>query len=282
MKSTYSIPTHPSGILPKFRAAHPYRQLELDDGSWRYIAAGSGRKTLLLLPGAFVGAEMWLHLITSLQDRYRILTLDNPPKAITLAEMNAALVRLLDNENIQRITLLGYSAGGGLAQAFMQSHSDRVEDLILSHCTPLSADAAHRLDRMAGLLKLLPIPFIRVLFKKRSSRYLSNSAWADFTRAFFAERIATLKKEDLLLFVQSGVEAARTFQFDSQALQNWAGRILLMSSKDDATTFPRLDEMQVRYRSAQTHVFEQGGHHTLLLFPEIYNSTLAGFLEALP
>lgn len=271
-----------ASLLRDFRAAHPYQHLNFGDWSWRYIVAGRGRKTLLLLPGAFVGAEMWLHIITSLQNKFRILALDNPPKAMTIAEMNAALVKLLDNENIQRMTLIGYSAGGGLAQAFMQSHSDRVEDLILSHCTPLSADAAHRLDRMAGLMRLLPIHFIRALFKKRSSRYPSNSEWADFTRAFFAERIATLKKDDLLLFVQSGVEAARPFQFDSQTLQNWTGRILLMSSKDDATTFLRLNEMQARYSSARTHVFEQGGHHTVLLFPEIYNSIVANFLEACP
>lgn len=268
-----------ASFLRDFRATYPYQHLDFGDWSWCYIAAGRGHKTLLLLPGAFVGAEMWLHLITSLQDRYRILALDNPPKAMTLAEMNAALVKLLDNENIQRIALLGYSAGGGLAQAFMQSHSELVEDLILSHCTPLSADTAHRLDRMAGLLNLLPLPFIRALFKKRSSRYPSNSEWADFTRAFFTERIATLKKEDLLLFVQSGVEAARSFQFDPQALQNWTGRILLMSSKDDATTFPRLNDMQARYPSAQTHVFEQGGHHTVLLFPKIYNAMIAEMLE---
>lgn len=196
-------------LLRDFRASHPYRQLDLDDGSWRYITAGRGEKTLLLLPGAFVGAEMWIHLITWLHDRYRILALDNPPKALTLVEMNAALIKLLDIENVERTTLLGYSGGGGLAQAFMQSNPERVEDLILSHCTPLNADTARRFDRMDGFMRLMPLSFIRALFKRRSSRYPATSEWADFTRAFFAERIATLKKEDLLHFIQSGVEAAR-------------------------------------------------------------------------
>lgn len=265
--------------LHHFRAAHPYRQLDLGNGAWRYIAAGSGQKTLLLLPGAFVGAEMWLHLITSLQSRYRILALDNPPKALTLVEMNGALVKLLDVENSERTALLGYSAGGGLAQAFMQAHPECVDDLILSHCTPLSSDTARRFDRMAGYMRLMPLPFIRALFKRRSSRFPSTSEWAVFTRAFFAERIAALSKEDLLQFMQSGVEAARSFKFEPQALQNWHGRILLLSSKDDATTFPRLNEMQARYPAARTHVFEQGGHHTVLLFPEIYIATVARFLK---
>ena len=268
-------------LLRDFRTAHPYRQLDLDKGSWRYIAAGSGRKTLLLLPGAFVGAELWLHLITSMQGKVRILALDNPPKALSLAEMNAALVKLLKGEGVQRVTLLGYSAGGGLAQAFMQAHPEHVDDLILSHCTPLSADTARRMDRMAGFMRLMPLPFIQTVFKKRSSRYPFASEWADFTREFFAERIATLKKDELVQIIQSGVEAARSFKFDPQALQNWNGRILLLTSKDDTTTFPRLGEMKARYPAAQTHIFEQGGHHTLLLFPETYNSTLKNFMYEL-
>lgn len=275
-------PAYPMTLLRDFRVAHPYRQLELEDWSWRYICIGNGNRTLVLLPGAFIGAEMWLHLITSLQDRYRIIALDNPPKALPLVGMNTAFLKLLDVENIQRMTLLGYSAGGGLAQAFMQSHSERVEDLILSHCTPLGPDATHRLNRMAGLMHLLPLPFIQALFKNRSSHYPSSSEWADFTRAIFAERIASLEKEDLLLFIRSGVEVARAFQFEPQALRTWSGRILLISSKDDVTTFPQLGEMQMRYPSAQTHVFELGGHHTVLLFPDAYNSIIANFLEMHP
>ena len=74
------------------------------------------------------------------------------------------------------------------------------------------------------------------------------------------------------------METARTFKFDPQS---WRGKTLLLMSKDDATTFKRLNEMQARFPAAQTHIFEQGGHHTVLLFPEIYSSTLAIFLDGL-
>ena len=53
-----NIPAHQMTLLRDFRAAHRYRQLDFEDWSWRYIAAGSGTRALLLLPGAFVGAEM--------------------------------------------------------------------------------------------------------------------------------------------------------------------------------------------------------------------------------
>ncbi len=266
-------------LLRDFRAAHLYRQLEIGDWSWRYIRAGNGKRALLLLPGAFVGAEMWFHLIAALENRYRIIAPDMPSKSLSLAEMNTAFLKLLDGEGIDKAIVIGYSAGGGLAQAFAQAHPERVEALILSHCTPLSADTAHRMERLIRVVKLLPVSLLRAMFRIRSKDYPSISEWADFTRAFFAERIATLDKADLIQFFELGIETARTFKFDPQS---WRGKTLLLSSKDDAPPSKRLNEMQARYPLAHTHVFERGGHHTVLLFPEIYHSVVANFLEACP
>jgi aminoacrylate hydrolase len=273
-----NLPAHQMTLLREFRAAHPYRQLDLEDWVWRYIIAGRGECALLLLPGAFVGVEMWIHLIMCLQDRYRIVAPDMPSKALTLAEMNAALIKILDSEGIHKAIVIGYSAGGGLVQAFTQSHSERVEGLILSHCTPLSSDTAHRAERLIRIVRFLPVSVIRAIFRRRSKAYPSTSEWADFTRAFFAERIAALDKAELVQFFESGIEAARDFKFEPQ---NWRGKTLLLSSQDDTTTLKRLNEMQARYPAAQTHIFERGGHHTLLLFPEIYHAALANFLDGL-
>lgn len=265
-------------LLHDFRAAHPYHHLDFEDWSWRYIRAGRGEHALLLLPGAFVGAEMWFHLITALENRYQIIAPDMPSKSLTLGEMNAAFIKLLNSEGINKAIVIGYSAGGGMAQAFTQSHPENVDALILSHCTPLSSDTAHRVEKLIRIVKLLPVSVIRAMFRRRSKDYPSTSEWADLTHSFFAERIAILNKADLVQFFESGVETALAFQFDPQS---WRGKTLLLSSKDDATTFKRLNEMQAHYPTAQTRVFEQGGHHTLLLFPEIYNSTLANFLDGL-
>lgn len=270
--------TKQTAQLREFCATHPYKTLALANGSWRYLVVGSGRQAVVLFPGALVGAEMWFYVITALQDRYRCLAPDLPNQTLSLATVNAALLSLLEAENIEQARVVGYSAGGGLAQTFVQAHPERVTQLVLSHCTPISAGAAQRLQRVSGLVRLLPLFLIRAIFKARSSRYPATAEWAAFTRAFFAERLATLDKATFMQFLQSGAEAARTFQFDPAALQHWPGQILLLSSQDDSPTFKRLGELQARYPTAQTHVFEQGGHHTVLLFPEIYTAALARFL----
>lgn len=281
MKNIEETYQHQMELLKNFREKDSYRKLEFEGWSWTYWISGQGSRTILLLPGAFVGIDMWFYLITALQDRYRLLALDMPSKTLTLPETMDAIIRLLDVEGINKTIVLGYSAGGGLAQAFMQAHPQRVDHLILSHCTTLSSESATRIRRMLRLIRLLPMPLIRAIFARRSSAYPTSSEWASFTRTFFAERIQRLEKSTLLRFLEFGTEASHTFQFDPDTLRAWSGEILLLSSGDDATTFQHLWQLKERYPIAKTHVFEQGGHHTIFLFPEIYVSVLVNFLENL-
>ena len=62
----------------------------------------------------------------------------------------------------------------------------------------------------------------------------------------------------------------------------WTGRVpsAAVTSRNDRLSFPRLAELQARYPSAQTHIFEEGAHTTLMLFPDLYNAELKRFLAA--
>ena len=62
------------------------------------------------------------------------------------------------------------------------------------------------------------------------------------------------------------------------AFEAWPGRMLLLTSEDDALSYPRLGLLQERYPQAETFVFEAGGHHTYLFFPEAYTEVLQSFL----
>ena len=44
-------------------------------------------------------------------------------------------------------------------------------------------------------------------------------------------------------------------------------------------SFPRVNGQQARYSNAETHVFEDGAHTTLMLYPDAYNAVLRGFLK---
>jgi hypothetical protein len=57
------------------------------------------------------------------------------------------------------------------------------------------------------------------------------------------------------------------------------GKILILATQDDETAMNDLPLMQARYPQAHTHIFDEGGYHTFLLFPEVYTAVLEEFLE---
>jgi pimeloyl-ACP methyl ester carboxylesterase len=273
------VPDEQKALLLEFRRAYPPRQVRVMGERCSYIGGGRGERTLLLLPGALVGADLWFYLFNQLQDEYRLLALDTLPATLSPHQIDAVLCALLDAESVRQATVIGYSAGGGLAQWFVQSHPERVTHLVLSHCTPLDTGAAGRIGVLRWLVRLLPISLIRALFRRRTQHYPPGK-WAAFASAYFAEKLVTLDKQTVAHFFEAGGEMARRFVFETDRLEAWPGKILLLSSEDDRTTFPRLPELQARYPRAQVHVFEQGGHHTLLLHPEEYTERVRAFLEA--
>jgi lipase len=280
------VPSAQRERLLTFRATHPYTHLPLDDTTWRYIACGQGQgqAALLFLPGAFLRADMWFNQILALEDAYRIIA----PDAYTLQgvfDMDAvcdALVRTLDAEGVERATVIGISAGGGVAQYLLQQHPDRVANVVFSHCGVLeySAEGEKQTKRLLGLVKLLPLFIIRRVLKRMTTGDIpADSRWIDFHEAYMREAIPNIERSMYVNFLRSSLAARRSFTFDPAVLNSWPGSILILSSQDDALSRQSVEQLQARYPRAETHLLEAGGHHAFLFFPKAYTAALKGFLN---
>lgn len=108
------------------------------DGTLRHTQAGAGRP-LLLVHGAMVAGAMFDGLVPLLRDRYRLLVPDlrghgasgHLPPADTVERHAADLARLVDDLDLDRLGVLGYSHGGAVAQHLARDRPDRVERLVL-------------------------------------------------------------------------------------------------------------------------------------------------------
>jgi lipase len=279
-----SVPPAQRERLFAFRATHPYRRLTVDDATWRYVACGQGERALLLLPGAFLRADMWFNQILALEQEYRIIA----PDAYALQgvfDVDAvcdALVRSLDAEGIERASVIGISAGGGVAQVLLPAHPERVENVVFSHCGVLehSAERERRTRRILWLVRVLPLFVIRrVLRRMTTGETPSSSEWAAFHEAYMHEAIPNIDRTMFARFLRSGLEARRRFRFEPQALDSWPGSVLILSSEDDALSRDAVAKLQARYPRATTELLRAGGHHAFLFFPEAYTAALRRFLE---
>jgi pimeloyl-ACP methyl ester carboxylesterase len=105
---------------------------------------GSGDRTLILIPGLASGASVWEGTITRLKDDYRIY-------AVTLAGFDGvppvkppvsdawlqALVRLIEDEKLDRPVIVGHSLGGNLALRLAARHPRRVGAVIAVDSLPI-------------------------------------------------------------------------------------------------------------------------------------------------
>ena len=278
------VPDEQKHLLQDFRANHPYRELDIDGTRWRYIACGQGGRALLFLPGGFLAADMYFHAVLALEETHRIIVPDSYTLQGTfnMDDVCRAIVHILDTEGVEKATVIGLSAGGGIAQYFIQEYPERVEHLVLSHCGILErdAEAASKLKKMLSLVKILPLFVTRRILKKMTAGNVpASSKWIEFHNAYFREASSRINKTMFVRFLAGSIAVRRGFVFEPEVLESWGGETLILASKDDQAASASLGRLQARYPAAQTYLFEEGGHHTFMFFPEAYTAVLKQFVD---
>ena len=277
------VPPAQARQLLDFRAAHPFKSLRVADVDWPYLACGQGVRTILFLAGAFLRSDMWFYPISELESDFRILAPDtNILSGLSARQALDALPHLLESENVEKVAVIGLSAGGGLAQMFLQEHPEQVADVVFSHTGVIESRPGMetQLKRLAWLVKILPLAISRrILLQKTSGHVPASSTWRAFHDAYFRESSTVITKDLLIRFLENGLELRREFRYQPLP-ESWSGRILILNSRDDAVTLPALEKLKAIYPAAQVHLFNEGNHHTFMLYPELYTSVLKRFLEA--
>ncbi len=67
-------------------------------------------------------------------------------------------------------------------------------------------------------------------------------------------------------------------KIDSLA-SHWDGPLLVLTSVDDKLSCEQAELHKERYPQARIHTFQEGGHHTIFLFPEEYLRIVTEFLS---
>jgi len=121
------------------------RFIEINDVTVHYKEMGAGETTFILLHGFGASVFSWREVMDDFAARGRVIAYDRPAFGLTERPMpetwtqnpygmgaNVELLRgLMDSLQVKKATLVGNSAGGGVAVAFALKYPARVEALIL-------------------------------------------------------------------------------------------------------------------------------------------------------
>jgi pimeloyl-ACP methyl ester carboxylesterase len=124
-----------------------------------YRIEGNG-PPLVLLHGFGISFNIWTELSPLLRERFKLVTVELPgiglspvphPSRPYLAAAADALDSLRDFLAIPRWGVLGYSSGTRVAEAYLQSHADRVERAVFL-CPAQTSSAKARGLRVASMV----------------------------------------------------------------------------------------------------------------------------------
>jgi len=133
-------------------------------------AQGSGTPVLLMM-GHLYSSKMWYPLIPELAKRHRVITFDNrgtglsdTTGGVTMEQLAADALAVLDAAGEQAAHVYGVSMGGGTAYEFAMAYPERTLSATLG-CTVLKTGDAERGKARVPWVYYVPRPLLRLLLR---------------------------------------------------------------------------------------------------------------------
>jgi pimeloyl-ACP methyl ester carboxylesterase len=266
--------------LRAFRASYPNKSLTVAGAEWKYRICGAAPRTLLMLPGGELVNDMGFDLAAALVPRFRIVY-PAYPRAESLDELADGIAAILDAEKIPRVTVLGASFGGAVAQCMVRRHPDRIERLILSNTgVPLARLVRGR--RVAnGVLASIPWVLLRGLLARSMMKLMRAPAGETrFWRAYLKDLFETqLTKPAVMANLRIQLDYHLRYRFAPGDLAAWPGKVFVIESDNDIFNADRRRAMRDTYPQAPVYTFHGAGHAPAFSRTSEYLEVLGRFLE---
>ncbi len=156
-----------------------------------YRTAGEGH-AVVLVHGFAEDGLVWKEQIAFLQEHFRLIIPDmpgtrasSPVKEWTMEYFADCLLRVLDEEKIEKAILIGHSMGGYICLAFGEKYPERTQALGLFHSTALPDSEEKKNIRRRG------IEFIR---EYGAAKFLEQTTPNLFSPAFRQEHPETVQE----------------------------------------------------------------------------------------
>lgn len=257
-----------------FARANPEQRVSLNGREWGLIDLDGSGPALLLIPGTLGRADIFWQQMAALKGRVRILSVSYPDSG-GVEEWAGDLIALISDRDIEKITVLGSSLGGYLAQYIAAVHPDRVERLIAAN-TLYDTVPAKRNPPYSSDLDLAPIEELRNGFGR------GLGAWAD-SHPEQAELVELLLQEVggriPELELRNRLKGIKNAPVLPASMVSPANTVTIEAADDPLIPQFMRDEVRAVLTPAVSYHFESGGHFPYLARPELYTAILEEQLQ---
>lgn len=250
--------------------------------------AGAG-ELVILMHGIGGNKDNWTDQLRALSERYLAVAWDTRgwgdsddyEGPLTMADIAADLVRVIEHFGASRADLVGLSMGGMIAQDFWFRHPERVRSLVLCDTSPgLRGDRSD-----VEIEEFLALRRKPLLEGKTPADIAPNVARTLSGRA--ATELSTSRLVSSLSKLHTGSYLKALETITRHALPADVSTIhapcLLIVGEDDRLTPPSIHErMHAAIAGSQLTVLPKAGHLSNVEAPETFNAALLAFLAERP
>jgi maspardin len=252
-----------------FADRHPERRIPINGREWGYVHAGGTGSAILLIPGTLGRGDIFWQQIEALKDRARIIAVTYP-KSGGIVEWTGDLAELCGRVGFDRVTVLGSSLGGYLAQYLAAVYPHLVERLIAANTLHSVVGVAAR-PPYSSDLDNAPIEELRTGFGRGlgvwRDAHPEQAELVDLLMAEVGGRIPEPELRARLNALKRGPELP--------SLNLPRESIATIESVDDPLIPPPMrDAVRARLEPSVAYRFEWGGHFPYVARPDLYVSLL--------
>lgn len=251
----------------------------------RVADSRKGEKTILLLHGYLESLDVWEDFAKLLAKEYRVVAMDLPGHGIsqvmgpmhTMSFLADTVVGVLDELEIDKVTIVGHSMGGYVALQTLRLHPDRLEGLVLLSSTPNPDSPEKLLDRdreiamvEAGHKDLLATTAAKNGFASDNLRRMQDEI------IFLEEQVLVTEPEGVVALLRGMKERE-----DSNELLRSSSlpQLFILGKKDSYIPLEKAEEMVAAHPQAKVVWLENSGHLGYFEEPEVCATAIGEFVK---
>ena len=267
-------------LLSKFRATHAAHTLDVAGDRWEYVAAGGSEPALVILPGAGGTSEVMFEIISTLEPRFRVVSIGYPASVSAAENLIDGVREVLEANNIQQALLVGHSLGGILAQAFASRHPERVKGMVLANTGFYHGIRSRVLPAIVQVMVHAPESMLIRFTRAQMIRLTKNSEAHEFWLEYFDEKLSepdqAMRLKHQAACIADLVRFWRIHPVRPELDWVQSMPVLLIHSENDR------GNLQALYPKSTVYDFARGaGHASFVVRPREFCDAIASFVDKL-
>ena len=238
---------------------------------------------VIVLHGFFASARNWRAVAEKLATQYCVYVLDqrnhgnSPHHALmNYPVMAEDLLVFIQQQNLQKVNLLGHSMGGKVAMWFALHHPDYINKLIIADIAPVSY--THSFDNTINALKSLPLSELKN--RKQAEEFLMPVIPELSYRQFLLQNLildngSYCWRVNLDIFAENAVNIIAFPNIENVSCFN--GDVLFIAGEQ--SNFIKSGQFETLFPNAQLTVIANAGHWLHVQQPELFINQVKQFLE---